>query len=60
MLYSFCFYRYAHGGEIGPQVEQQQRFCTNKTDAIKTGRLIAKQTGWRLVQIKNDNKIIFE
>ena len=49
--YTFSFYRSARGGEIGPQLEQEQRACKNKTDAIKTGKLIAKQAGWRLMNI---------
>lgn len=59
-MYSFFFYRDSRGGEIGPQLETQQRFCVNKKDAIKTGKLIATQANWRLIQIKNDNNIIFE
>lgn len=60
-LYDITHYRSPHGGELGPQMETQQRFCSNKTDAIKTGRIIARQANWRLVQIKDDNgKIIFE
>lgn len=59
-LYTFSFYREKQGSEIGPQLETQQQFCDSNKDAIKTGKTIAKQANWRLIQIKNDTKIIFE
>ena len=60
MMYTFVFYRSARSGEIGPQVEQEQRFATNKTDAIKTGKSMAASAGWRLIQINDATEnIIF-
>lgn len=58
--FNFSYYRNPRGAEIGPQLETEQKVCKNKTDAIKTGKLTAKQADWRLIQITDiDNNIIF-